>query len=143
MNDMSTRNAKSSSALPIIGQNETMVPPALKPPVNPETLTHRDLLEGNFWERIHAYHGVDEATFLDHRWQSKKTITRPDRLLKALQGLASESFIADVEAGFARAPMAVRISPYLLSLIDWSLSGNTKNECRLVWSGSARGDPEA
>jgi lysine 2,3-aminomutase len=28
--------------------------------------------------------------------------------------------VKDVEAGFGRAPMAVRISPYLLSLIDWT-----------------------
>lgn len=106
-----------SNALPVLDQ---VVPPALKPPVDLSSLVHRDLLDGEFWRSIPAYRDVDEQTFLDHKWQAKKTITRPDKLLKALQELASEGFIKDVEAGFAKAPMAVRISPYLLSLIDWS-----------------------
>ena len=108
MNEMNT--------LPIVGQPK---PPALKPAVDPSSLKHRELLEGRFWDHIPAYREVDEATFLDHKWQAKNTITRPDKLLKALKDLASDGFIADVEAGFARAPMAVRISPYLLSLINW------------------------
>lgn len=105
-----------SNELPIVGQAP---PTALKPPVDMATLSHRELLDGDFWKRIPAYRDIDQETFLDHKWQSKNTITRPDKLLKALQELASESFIQDVEAGFARAPMAVRISPYLLSLINW------------------------
>ena len=100
--------------LPVIQEG-----PAARPPVGPEALEHRNLLDGDFWRRIPAYAGVDEATFLDHRWQMKNTITRPDKLLAALQGLVPEAFIHDVAAGFARAPMAVRVSPYLLSLIDW------------------------
>ena len=94
-------------------------PKALRPPVDPASLDHRDLLDGDFWRRVPAYADVDEATFLDHRWQAKHTITRPEKLLEALRGLVPESFIADAEAGFHQAPMAVRVSPYLLSLIDW------------------------
>src|SRR4029077_17212423 len=33
--------------------------------------------------------------------------------------LAPDSFYQDVAEGLKRAPMALRISPYLLSLIDW------------------------
>jgi lysine 2,3-aminomutase len=36
-----------------------------------------------------------------------------------VEGLAPPSFLEDVAAGFARAPMSVRVSPYLLSLVDW------------------------
>lgn len=102
------------TALPVID-----VPAALKPPVDPADLTHKQLLDGDFWRRIPAYADVDEETFLDHRWQSKHTITRPDKLLRAIEGIAPQGFIDDAEAGFKRAPMAVRVSPYLLSLIDW------------------------
>jgi lysine 2,3-aminomutase len=94
-------------------------PVALKPPVDPSTLKYKELLDGEFWRKIPAYKDVDRKTFLDHRWQSKKTINRADKLLAAIEGLAPEGFIADVERGFHRAPMAVRVSPYLLSLIDW------------------------
>ena len=41
-----------------------------KPPVDPATLTHKDLLSGPFWQKIPAYRAVDEAQFLDHSWQS-------------------------------------------------------------------------
>jgi lysine 2,3-aminomutase len=95
-------------------------PPAQKPPVDPATLVHRDLLEGDFWRRIPAYAGVSEAEFLDHRWQAKHSITNISKLLAALSGLVSDAFVADAQRGFERAPMSVRVSPYLLSLIDWS-----------------------
>ena len=38
-------------------------------------LHHRQLLDGTFWQRIPAYRLIDEATFLDHNWQAKNTIT--------------------------------------------------------------------
>ena len=117
----------------ILDQN---VPKALKDPVDPNTLNHRDLMDGDFWKVIPAYKEIDEATFLDHKWQAKNTITRPDKLLKALQGLASDAFIKDVEAGFARAPMAVRVSPYLLSLIDWTNPGEDPLRIQFLPMGS-------
>lgn len=90
-----------------------------RPPVDPGTLRHRDLLGGDWWRRIPAFADVDEGTFLDHRWQMKNTITRPEKLLAAVAGLASEGFLKDAAEGFRKAPMAVRVSPYMLSLIDW------------------------
>ncbi len=92
----------------------------LKPRVDPSTLLHRQLLDGHFWTKIPAYRGVDEATFLDHSWQAKNSITSPAKLLAAVQDLVPQSFYDDVVAGFARAPMSIRVSPYLLSLIDWA-----------------------
>jgi lysine 2,3-aminomutase len=91
-----------------------------KPPVDPASLVHKDLLSGPFWQRIPAYASVEETTFLDHNWQAKNTITKASKLLDALQSLVSPEFLRDAEEGFARAPMSIRVSPYLLSLIDWS-----------------------
>jgi lysine 2,3-aminomutase len=92
----------------------------LKPPVDERTLVHKQLLRGDFWRRIPAYADVDEKTFLDHKWQSQKTITNVKKLLEAAQGLVSPEFIKDAEEGFGHAPMSVRVSPYLFSLIDWN-----------------------
>ena len=92
----------------------------IKPPVDPASLRHKQFLERPDWRRIPAYADVSEEQFLDHHWQSKQTITRPDKLLAALQGLVSPEFIADATQGFSHAPMSVRVSPYLMSLIDWS-----------------------
>ncbi len=106
--------------LAVVSASEAGAPPALKPPVSSATLAHRELLGGEFWRRIPAYAGVTEAEFLDHKWQAKNSITNIGKLLAALEGLVSEGFIADAQRGFERAPMSVRVSPYLLSLIDWA-----------------------
>ncbi len=111
--------------LQVVGQNPpegpgTPHPAAQKAPAPPEALAHQDLLGGEFWRKIPAYAEIDEKTFLDHQWQAKASITRIDKLLAALKGMVSDEFIRDAEAGFLRAPMSVRVSPYLLSLIDWS-----------------------
>lgn len=98
----------------------TSLPPAVKPPVDPAHLVHGQLLGGEFWRRIPAYAEVEESQFLDHLWQAKNSITRVPQLLQALSGLVSDAFIKDVEAGFHHSPMAVRVSPYMLSLIDWT-----------------------
>jgi lysine 2,3-aminomutase len=93
---------------------------AKKAPVDPSFLAYKDLLRGPFWERIPAYANVSEAQFLDHNWQAKQSITTPAKLLAALQGLVPQAFIEDAELGFRHSPMSVRVSPYLLSLIDWT-----------------------
>jgi lysine 2,3-aminomutase len=49
----------------------------------------------------------------------KHTITKADKLLATLQGLVPDDFYEDVRTGLSRAPMAVRISPYILALVDW------------------------
>jgi len=103
--------AEQRTALPSIAH--------LKPAVDPSTLTHRKLVGGDFWRAIPAYNKVDRATFLDHKFQMHNTITRVDKLLAALQDLVPTSFYDDVREGFRRSPMSVRVSPYLLSLIDW------------------------
>jgi lysine 2,3-aminomutase len=109
----------SDSKLAVVPTSEVAAP-ALRPPVAPASLAHRELQGGEFWRRIPAYANVGEAEFLDHKWQAKHSITNIGKLLAALEGLVSEGFIADAQRGFERAPMSVRVSPYLLSLIDWS-----------------------
>src|SRR4051794_31575948 len=111
----------SDSKLAVVPTPDAAAPPAaLRPPVPPASLAHRELLGGEFWRRIPSYANVTEAEFLDHKWQAKNSITNIPKLLSALSGLVSDSFIADAQRGFERAPMSVRVSPYLLSLIDWS-----------------------
>lgn len=94
--------------------------PNARPPVDPATLAHRDLRGGEFWRVIPAFRNTTEAEFLDYRWQMKHTITKVPKLLEALEGMVSEAFVQDAAEGFRVAPMAVRVSPYMLSLIDWT-----------------------
>jgi len=95
-------------------------PRALKPPVDESTLAHKQFREGPFWQKIPAYAKVPEEQFLDHKWQAKNTITNVQKLLAAVQDLVTPDFYRDAEQGFKSAPMSVRVSPYLLSLIEWT-----------------------
>ncbi len=91
----------------------------LKPIVPKEKLEWRNLKAGTWWQKIPAWKEVDEKTFLNYKWQEKNAATSIKKLLKSVEGVVSPGFVADLEAGFSEAPMAVRISPYLMSLIDW------------------------
>ena len=85
--------------------------------VEPE---HRRVRGGEFWRAIPRYAGIDEATFLDHVWQGRHSVRTPDELFDTIREIVDPAFIADARAGFAQAPMAVRVSPYLLASIDWA-----------------------
>ncbi len=92
----------------------------LKAPVDPTSLTWRHPRRDAFWQQIPAWKDVDQETFGSYKWQERNAVTSPKKLVDSVRDLVTAEFIADVEAGFGRAPMAVRISPYLLSLIDWT-----------------------
>src|SRR5215468_3528260 len=109
--------------LKLLGRDTpTELPPIkhLKPSIDPSTLFYRQLLDGAFWQKIPAYRLIDEATFLDHTWQARNSITNPQRLLQTVQDLVPQAFYDDVAKGFHLSPMSIRVSPYLLSLIDWA-----------------------
>jgi lysine 2,3-aminomutase len=89
-------------------------------PAAPGTLEHRQLRDGEFWRGIPSYAQIDEATFLDHVWQGRHSVKTPDELFATVAGIVDPGFVEDARAGFALAPMAVRVSPYLLASIDWS-----------------------
>ena len=92
----------------------------VKPPTPAHALRHRDLREDEFWRHIPAFAEVDREQFLDHRWQMKHSVYGEDKLIETVRDVAPDDFLADAIDGFHRAPMAVRVTPYLLSLIDWS-----------------------
>jgi lysine 2,3-aminomutase len=108
---MLTSDPSSTNETPIVHK---------RPPAQPKELAHKHLRTGEFWRAIPAYKDVDEATFLDHLWQGKNSIVTIDRLIETIQGLASPEFIEDARQGFAKAPMSVRVSPYMIATIDWN-----------------------
>jgi len=92
----------------------------IKPPAPPEAFEYTKIRQGEFWRAIPKYRDVDEKTFLDHIWQGQNSVKSPDELLATVEGLVDPSFIEDAREGFRRAPMAVRVSPYMIASIDWS-----------------------
>lgn len=87
-----------------------------KPAVDPSRLQHRNLRADEFWRPMFD---VDRETFIDHKWQMKNSLYQEKKLIEMLDGIAPPAFIEDAKKGFNLAPMAVRVTPYLLSLIDW------------------------
>ena len=85
-----------------------------------DTISHRELRDDDFWRRIPAYRELSAREFNDHRFQSRNAITSAEKLRQVLDGSVSESFFADVEAGQKLSTMSIRVSPYIVSLIDWS-----------------------
>jgi len=83
-------------------------------------LEHRNLRTDEFWRHLPGFRAVPAAEFQTHAFQSRHSVTNPRQLRELLGSLAPESFFDDLAAGLRRAPMALRISPYLLSLIDWN-----------------------
>jgi lysine 2,3-aminomutase len=105
-------------SLPVLNDGEEPII-HLRPKVKEEDITWRNPRRDAFWQKIPAWKNIDEKEFLNYRWQEKNAITKPEKFLSAVQDLVSDQFIEDIKGGFAAAPMAVRISPYLLSLVDW------------------------
>lgn len=118
---MRKRNAPPLGVVATVGSMITLdTPPSRKPPADPAALDHRHLRDGPFWRSIPAYAQVDEATFLDHIWQGRHSVKTPEELFATIGDSVDPAFIEDARAGFARAPMAVRVTPYLIALIDWT-----------------------
>jgi lysine 2,3-aminomutase len=92
----------------------------VKPPIDPAELEHRNLRHGEFWRAVPAYEDVDEATFLDHIWQGRKSVKTPEELFETIGEIVDPTFLEDAKEGFRRAPMAVRVSPYMIASIDWT-----------------------
>ncbi|MBN1656366.1 MAG: KamA family radical SAM protein [Deltaproteobacteria bacterium] len=85
-----------------------------------DSAAHRELVNGEFWRCIPAFAHISAATFLDHSWQSRNSVNSPKQLCAVLGNLLPESFYADVVVGTQHASMSMRVSPYLLALIDWA-----------------------
>jgi lysine 2,3-aminomutase len=106
-------------ALPLLPQLDEGSPEDPDPYSEPSGPDHRSLEGGDFWRRVPAYAHVSRAEFLDHQFQARNSLTRPEKLLHVLRDLAEPMFVDDVAQALEFAPMALRLSPYILSLINW------------------------
>ncbi len=86
---------------------------------------HARFDRGPFWKCVADYEAAGEAEFLSHDFQTRNALgnaspAAAEKLLAFVGRRAGPAFAADVRAGLAAAPMAVQVTPYILSLIDWS-----------------------
>lgn len=82
-------------------------------------MDHRTFRDDEFWRDIPAWQDISREEFGDHHWQARKSVISLKQVKEVLQDRLSEELVADIDAGLHQAPMNIRITPYVLSLIDW------------------------
>ena len=92
----------------------------VNPSVDLLTEDHRTIRRDDYWRAIPAFREIDAETFHSHVFQMRHSVTSVGKLMRCLEDLVPEGFYQDVSAGLRRAPMSIRISPHILSLIDWN-----------------------
>lgn len=117
---------KTLGSLPEIGEideladlRDVVIPEPKKDEVPVEDLMHREFDRTEFWRKIPHFKDVGYEEFLDHKFQLINTVTGVEKLKEIVGELASQEFRDDMAEGLAAAPMNVRVSPYLISRIDW------------------------
>jgi lysine 2,3-aminomutase len=66
-----------------------------------------------------ALAAVTESEFLDYGWQRAHSVRTPEELGRALDGAVDADFLDEVTGARTDAGMALRLTPYTLSLVDW------------------------
>ena len=75
--------------------------PHVKPPVPPRQFAYKELKQGEFWRHIPAYAEVDEATFLDHLWQQRRSVKTAEECSRRFAGSARPSSTRTQKRAFA------------------------------------------
>ena len=76
--------------------------------------------EQRFWDNIPAYANLSAEAFLDPTWQLRHSIRSPQALLELIANQVDSAFQYEVSAALQNNPMALRLTPYVVSLINWN-----------------------
>ncbi|KAI7328175.1 hypothetical protein KC315_g6774 [Hortaea werneckii] len=104
-----------------------------------------------YWKKVNVWSNVTAKDFMSYRWQVANTIDRKDKLINFLSMVVPESipqkrlneddtapfqtreeFLANVVEGMKTAPMAVRLTPHILSVINWVDPVNDPIRCQFI-----------
>ena len=99
--------------------NKIEIPDHIKQSVVSDDLGFRKFQTGNFWQKISKFNRVTEDEFLTTRFQNSHTVTSTKKLREYLGDGVSNEFLREVESGVSNATMNLKITPYILSLINW------------------------
>lgn len=83
-------------------------------------MSHRIFDEGEFWRRVPGYAELDTDQFLDPAWQARSSVRSVDDLAQVVSPKADQAFLDDLRRGVETSSMSVRVSPYIIGLIDWT-----------------------
>ncbi|KAK4189724.1 putative L-lysine 2,3-aminomutase [Podospora australis] len=117
---------------PLFLKNDSLVQDSSSP-VRPVILAG-DQDRDEFWRKVPVWENISAKDFLSYRWSVANTVQGSTKLLRFLQAVIPEEvpldesgtrmqvrdeFIADVMGGVAAATMSIRMTPYVLSRVNW------------------------
>ncbi|KAI7541136.1 hypothetical protein KC331_g8758 [Hortaea werneckii] len=104
-----------------------------------------------YWKTVKVWHNVTAKDFMSYRWQVANTIDRKDKLINFLSTVVPEQipqkrsnendtapfqtreeFLVNVVEGIKTAPMAIRLTPHILSVINWVDPVNDPVRCQFI-----------
>lgn len=77
------------------------------------------MIEDEFWKRVKRYRDTTRMDFLSEKWQLRNTLKKKEALYQFLQEEAPHEVADDFMMSWSRNPMQIKISPYILALINW------------------------
>ncbi|KAF2185180.1 kama family protein [Zopfia rhizophila CBS 207.26] len=97
----------------------------------------QSLAQDPYWQKVPQWENITREDFLSYRWQLANTVSNTEKLSKFLSAAlpqtvfpssdprlehikSKDDFVADALGGLSTAPMAIRLTPHILSVIDWS-----------------------
>jgi len=72
------------------------------------------------WRRFQIWKDVSRAEFEDSAWQDRNAVIRKEQLEHLLKDFVSPVRLGDMADGIRSSGMSLRLSPYIVSLIDWA-----------------------
>lgn len=95
------------------------IPGSLKNSVKQKELQHRNFNESAFWQKIPYFKNVGKEEFMNPKFQNQNSVTKAAHLEELVEDITDPAFLVDVAEGMKQTPMNLRLSPYILSLINW------------------------
>ncbi|RDW84660.1 hypothetical protein BP6252_02250 [Coleophoma cylindrospora] len=109
------------------------------PDITKATQTLKSIHHDRYWRHIPSWKDVPEEIWLSHKWQLRNDIKGEKRLKAFLHEVlpvsippsitdtcclkhikTAQDFITEVELGIKHAPMTIRLTPHMLSIINWA-----------------------
>ncbi|MFL9888867.1 KamA family radical SAM protein [Paraburkholderia agricolaris] len=76
-------------------------------------------VDAEFWREIPGYSAIAANEFSDPAWQERNCLIRADQVTELLAGLVHDEFVTDLADGLSHSTMSMRVTPYLIALINW------------------------
>lgn len=132
---------RTASTVQTVQQPTDTYSPGLEGTINP-VLFHVQPVEAEnpYWKTIPKWREIGHAQFLSHKWQMSNSVQSERALCELLRAVlpatvppqidmadhlrikdvhTPEDFIQRVQEGIRKAPMAVRLSPHIIGMINW------------------------